>query len=223
LKLQANPIGKTEENVTVNCQGILDIIKKPSVILIGLGIFMRWGCGFGRGFFDPPYYMMAFPENKETITWVLCFSLLSCSLSSYTLGKFSDCFYLRFPKIRPVLVSASLLVSLPFVYIGYNSLDFDEALVFLALSYFVAEAYSGCVLGTIIDNSDVGTRGLETGIIFTLGYVGGMTYSMVLGFFASSVGNLRQALTYSGVGSIFLTSVCFALLVCTKKPARLVD
>jgi Na+/melibiose symporter-like transporter len=218
VKLQAPSVVKLRDNIAPkNCSAMLHVIRKPTLLLMGLAVFLRWGCGFSRGFFDPTYYIMVFPEHKTAISWVLCVSLLACSGSSYWLGKLSDWVYPKCAEVRALLVSAVMGVSLPFIYFSYHSDDFVVAMIFLATSYIVAEAYNGCLLGTIVDYTQVDTRGLETGFIFTLGYAGGMVYNSVLGNFALTVSSLRSALCCSVMGSFGLAGVCCLLLPYVRR------
>ena len=215
---KSNVIEKTqqEEQSQSPFSTVGDILSIPRVQWLFAGSFLRFCSGLCIGVWAAPYYKLAFPDDASSYAVVNALIVGLCGVTSGVLGGViadkSASWVTTSGKDenagRLVVPIVGSLLAVPAWYLTVHASSFENAMLWLAIEYLVAECWFGPTVAVL--QSEVGKQqgGTAQGLFTLSGAIGNFAPSL-LGILYGQQSSMSDSLNNSEVlSNLLANAVC---------------
>ncbi|ODP32907.1 MULTISPECIES: MFS transporter [Pandoraea] len=202
----------TRQNRDIGGHSLLDAIKTPGFLMLGLIYFLIQVCSYGLNFWAPHIIRASGISNATTIGFLTAVPYLCGAIAMVVVGQVSD----RSGERRWFVVGLMLLASLGFFSAGI--FDKQTHILVAALALIGAGVVAAIPAFWALPPKLVTGAGAAAGIalINTLGQLGGIVSPVAVGWIKDTTGSTTPALYLIGC----LGLICAAILS-FAMPAKL--
>lgn len=138
-----------------------DVLATDRARWLFLAVFFRFCAGFLIGVWSAPYFKLAFPDDSSSFAVVNAVIVGACGVTSGLVGgAASDWFGVEAPlwgkkgewdesSGRLIVPFLGAILAIPVWYAVVSARTFDEAMVWLAIKYLVAECWFGPAIAVL--------------------------------------------------------------------------
>ncbi|GFH51603.1 hypothetical protein CTEN210_08079 [Chaetoceros tenuissimus] len=190
-----------------------EILSIPRVQWLFAGSFLRFCSGLCIGVWAAPYYKLAFPDDASSYAVVNALIVGLCGVASAVFGGYlADKSAIASGKDenagRLVVPIVGSLLAVPAWYLTVHASSFDNAMLWLAIEYLVAECWFGPTVAVL--QSEVGKQqgGTAQGLFTLTGAIGNFAPSL-LGILYGQQSSMSDSLNNSEIlSNLLANAVC---------------
>lgn len=177
-----------------------------------IGLSFKYISQFVRASFESIYFVRKFPDQIFFYSLLNTLLILISPLSNIVIGRLSDKYEARWPRIKSILCALSMILPVPFMVVMYLTNNFILSMAFLSISSLMTEGYIGVSYAILINVTLPKVKALQTAWMMSITMILGGIVVAIVGFFYSTLRDLQIALVAASAFPLVLSAGMYYLV-----------